>query len=577
MSQYYLHCKKADFKRIAETFSISPMLARIIRNRDITEDAEIEEYLNGGTDRLHDPFLLKGMEEAVPLLYEAIRTKQRIRVIGDYDTDGVMASHILCEFFTCLGGICDVRLPDRVAEGYGMNPAMVQEAAKDGVSLIVTVDNGVASYEAASEAKALGIRLIISDHHEVSLPLPEAEALIDAKQPDCTYPYRELCGAGIAYKIVCAMYERWPKDFKEADREAAKTLLTDLLQYAGIATIADVVPLTGENRIIAAKGLEKVRKTENTGLKALIKVRQIDSENISSYHIGFILAPCLNSAGRLENAEIALELLSEPSEERAKEIAEHLSRLNDERKTMTTEQTTRAEQIVHAMGQIPKILVVYLPDAHESIAGIIAGRIKETFSRPALVITNGENGLKGSGRSVEAYPMITELKKHAELFEKLGGHAKAAGFTLKSDITPEQLSAELNAACTQTEEELCEKKWIDMELPFRYVTEGFVEELKRLEPFGLKNERPLFAAKNVLVKQVSVLGKENHVLKMNLESEEGETICGIQFGAEARITKEAEQIAGKRISLVFRPEVNEFRNRKTMQIKIQDVLSVCDE
>ena len=581
MNQYYLHCKKADFKRIAETFSISPMLARIIRNRDIVGDAEIEEYLHGGTCRLHDPFLLKGMEEAVPLLFEAIQKKQKIRVIGDYDTDGVMASFILYRFFTCLGGSCDVRLPDRVAEGYGMNPDMVEEAAKDGVSLLVTVDNGVASYEAASEAARRGLRLIISDHHEALPPLPEADALIDAKQPDCPYPYKELCGAGIAYKIVCAMLEKWPDDFPSKDRDAAKDLLSELLQFAGIATIADVVPLTGENRILAAEGLKMVRKTENVGLKALMQVRQINPSAISSYHIGFVLAPCLNSAGRLENAEIALELLSEQSEERALQIAQHLSDLNEERKKMTQTQTACAEAIIRGIrqkqGVLPKILVVYLPDAHESIAGIIAGRLKDDYSRPVLVITRAENGLKGSGRSVEAYHMIRELKQFDSLFERLGGHAKAAGFTLRTDVTPEMLSDALNGACIQTEEQLCEKKWIDMELPFRYVTEAFTEEIKRLEPFGLKNPRPVFAQRNVLVRQVLVLGKNQQLLKLTLESEEGETICGIQFGSEAYIAKQAERLPGKRISFTFFPEVNEFRNRKTMQLRILDVISVSED
>ena len=561
------------------------MLARILRNRDLVTDGEIEEYLNGGTDRLYDPFLMKGIKEAVPLIFAAIKKGFRIRVIGDYDTDGVCSSYILKSFITALGGFADVRLPDRMAEGYGMNPDMVMEAFTDGIKLIITCDNGVSSYDAVTKAKELGIQVIVSDHHEVPLPLIEADIVIDAKQPEESYPYKELCGAGVAYKLVCALYETYKLQTGN-DNEDLKNLLDDLLQFAGIATIADVVPLTGENRILAKEGIKRLKQTKNIGLTALMESRHILPQTIASYHIGFIIAPCLNSAGRLKNADIALNLIEENDPKKAAIIAEELSELNEDRKTMTQVQTAIAEkmvaEIIKKQGNLPKILVLYLKDAHESIAGIIAGRLKELYSRPVIIVTDSEDGLKGSGRSVDVYNMIEELRKDADLFKKLGGHAKASGFSLNMGVTAEILSERINKRCELTEEMLQEKKWIDMQLPFQYVSDDFIQELELLEPFGLKNERPLFAERNIKVHKVIVLGKNNNVLKLQMENEAGFIIEGIRYGAEEKIAREADQlISGKeaygdnfRISIAYYPSINEFRGSRTVQLRILDFISM---
>ena len=562
------------------------MLARILRNRELVSDGEIDEYLNGGTDRLYDPFLMKGIKEAVPLIFATIKNKERIRVIGDYDTDGVCSSYILKQFILALGGNVDVRLPDRMAEGYGMNPEMVKEASSDGVRLIITCDNGVSSYEAVEEAKKAGIRVIISDHHEVPLPVIDAEVVIDAKQPEDSYPYKELCGAGVAYKIVCALYETYKLQTESESNPKLEKLLDDLLQFAGIATIADVVPLTGENRIIAKEGIRRLKHTKNTGLRALMESRHILPENLSSYHIGFIIAPCLNSAGRLKTADIALNLIEENDFQKAGIIAEELSQLNEDRKSMTQVQTAVAErmitEILEEKGELPKILVLYLKDAHESIAGIIAGRLKEIYSRPVIIVTDSEDGLKGSGRSVEVYNMIEELRNDSDLFKKLGGHAKAAGFSLNDDVSAEILSERINQRCSLTEEMLQEKKWIDMQLPFQYVSEEFIRELDLLEPFGLKNERPVFAERNIKVHKVIVLGKNNNVLKLQMENEAGFIIEGIRYGAEKKIASEADMlISGKetygddfRISIAYFPSVNEFRGTRSIQLKILDFISM---
>lgn len=559
------------------------MLSRIIRNRDIVSEEEIEEYLNGGTDRLSDPFLMKGMEETVPLLLHTINCGDPIRIIGDYDTDGVCSSYILKKFLTSIGAKADIRLPNRMMEGYGMNPDMVSEAHADGIKLILTCDNGVSSFEAAELARSLGIRLVVSDHHEVPEPLVSADCVIDPKQPGCPYPYKELCGAGVAYKIVTALDLELSRR-GEGSHNERETLLKELLQFAGIATIADVVPLTKENRILAKCGIEELRKTENTGLLALIQERGIEKESLSSFHIGFILAPCINSAGRLEDAEIVLNLLEQNDRIEAERLAAHLSALNEERKDMTMIQTRIAREIVDRKtaenGFLPKILVVFLPEAHESIAGIIAGRLKEEYERPALVLTNGTEGMKGSGRSVNAYHMISELRKHEHLFSRLGGHAKAAGFSVADGVTPEMISKELNEGCSLTEEMLMEKKWIDMQLPFSYVTEEFVSELSLLEPFGLGNERPVFAEKNIGVEYIQIFGKVNHVLKLLLKAPDGFRIEAIKYGQldqleeEARSLREGLNNKGDdfRISFTYFPNINEFRGIRTVQLRILEFL-----
>ncbi len=573
MGNYYLYCKKADFAAIADEFHITPMTARILRNRDLCSNEEIRAFLNGTLTSLHDPYLMKGMTEAVAMIRKAVSEHRKIRVIGDYDVDGICSSYIIRHVIESLGGRADVRLPDRILEGYGMNCDMIKEAVSDQVELIITCDNGVSAHDAVREAKDKGIDVIVTDHHEVPYPLVEADVVIDPKQEGCPYPYKELCGGGVAYKLAQAL-------LCNEEPQTAQALLEDFLQFAGMATVADLVPLTGENRILAKEGIKRLQKTDNEGLKAILQIRGAEAEEINEYYIGFIIGPCLNSAGRLKNAKIAYDLLEETDPVSAGNKAKELSDLNDERKDLTRKQTEEADQKIQEtypdiMG-LPKVLVIYLPSAHESVAGIIAGRLKDLYSRPALVITNSDDGMKGSGRSVEAYDLISEMQKHADLFKKYGGHKKAAGFSLNDGITPDEISRQLNESCQLSVDDLAEKIWVDMELPFKYVSESFVNELQLLEPFGLGNEKPLFARRNVRIRKLFILGKNQNVLKLHLEDEEGTPLEGVCFGPADKIQKKAQWLqpkmeAEETVSVFYHPDINEFRNQKIPQARIIDI------
>lgn len=573
MGKYFLYCKKADFASIAEQFHITPMTARILRNRDLCSHEEIRSFLYGTLEDLHDPFQMRGMKEAVDMIWQAVYQKKKIRVIGDYDVDGICASYIIRHAIDSIGGYADVRLPDRILEGYGMNCDMIKEASLDQVELIITCDNGVSAHEAVQEAKQKGMNVIVTDHHEVPYPLVDADVVIDPKQDGCPYPFKELCGAGVAYKLAQAL-------LSNEGLEKRETLLEEFLQFAGMATVADLVPLIGENRILAKEGIKRLQKTQNEGLKAILDVRGANAEEINEFFIGFIIGPCLNSAGRLKNAKIAYDLLEETDPVLAASKAKELSDLNDERKDLTRQQTDEADEKIRQsypdQEGLPKVLVIFLPSAHESVAGIIAGRLKDLYSRPALVITNSDEGMKGSGRSVEAFDLIGEMQKHAELFKKYGGHKKAAGFSLNEGVMPEDISKSLNESCTLSVEELSEKVWVDMELPFKYVTEDFVHELQILQPFGLGNERPLFARRRVLIRKVSVLGKNQNVLKMLLEDEEGAQLDAVCFGPAEKIQKKAELLQKKMmdaetVSVFYHPDINEFRNQRVPQARIVDL------
>ena len=543
------------------------MLARVIRNRDIISDEEIRKYLYISTEDLYDPFLMKGMEEGVALMADTIRQGRKIRVIGDYDTDGVCSSYILKTFLTAAGGIVDVRLPDRVLEGYGMNEAMAEEAYQDGIALIITCDNGISSFEAVRNARDHGLHVIITDHHEPSESLPDADVIIDAKQEGSNYPFREICGAGAAYKFVQAYNLR--------QHTGLDSLLDDLLQYAGIATIADIVPLKDENRIFAAEGIKRLRKTDNPGLLALAEARGMDITKIDSRSVAYVLSPCINSAGRLKNAMLAYDLLEEKDPEKAGQTARFLSELNEQRKMLTTAYEQEASDIIHKRTEEGKadenVLVVFLPEAHESIAGIIAGRLKDDYNRPAIVITRSGDCLKGSGRSTEHYNMIEGLREHPELFRKCGGHAKACGFTLKQNGSDEEtvriFADILNASCPQDLSNIDRIIWIDIPLPFRYANETFTEELTLLEPFGLDNEKPVFAQDHVAVLNALILGKNRNLLKLSLRDKEGTVIDGIMFGSEEKIREQYERLKGhENISLLFYPDINEYRGYRTPQL-----------
>ena len=572
MEKWLIYSKKADFAGISRKYNISPMLARIIRNRDIVTDEQISRYLNADIDSMYDPFLLKGMHEGVKITADTISRGGRIRIMGDYDVDGVCSSYILKSFIEHVGGTADIRLPDRMREGYGMNTVMAEEAARDNISLIITCDNGISSTAAVEMARSLGINVIISDHHEPPAVLPDANVIIDPKQAGDTYPFREICGAGVAYKFVQALniYCGFHAD----------KLLDELLQYAGMATVADIVPLIDENRIFASEGIKRLRNTANVGLNSLIEKRSVIKSRINSGIIGFVLGPCINSAGRLKNATIALDLLEEKNEHEAGRIANELSELNDKRKKLTADQCAVADEMINSIiasgKKLNKILVVYLPDAHESVAGIVAGRIKEEFNRPSIVVTNSEDGLKGSGRSVDSYNMMEGMNSCSDLFIKYGGHAKACGFTLKLDGTREEtverFSQRINDACTLKDEDLEKTVWIDMRLPFKYITEEFVRELERLEPFGLQNEKPIFAENEIKVQSAAVIGKNNNTLKLELEDREGTRIEGLLFGEESYVTELKKMVSQDRhISILYYPQINEFRGIKTRQAMIKSL------
>lgn len=566
---WYIYAKKADFAAISRKFNISPMMARILRNRNLISDEEISSFLYAGTSDMFDPFLFKDMKKAVSITADFINNKKKIRIIGDYDCDGVMSSYILETAISSLGGEVTTVLPDRVRDGYGINERMVEEAKADGADLIITCDNGIAAEDAVKRAEELGLSVIITDHHEPPENLPPADAVVDAKQTDCTYPYRELCGAAVAYKFVQALLV-----FMNINRSDSNVLLGYLIQFAGFATITDIVPLRGENRIFAKEGIRRLKNTDNTGLKALMRLKKINTELLSAYHIGFILGPCLNSAGRLKNASLALDLLRAETDAAAEECAGELSQLNEERKALTASQTLESEKMVQNIirntGDLPVVLAFYLPRAHESVAGIIAGRLKEEYGRPAFVLTNSADGVKGSGRSVDAYNMIGEISKHPELFKKLGGHERACGFTLA--CSPEKFMKVICESCSLSESELEKKVWIDMQLPFSYISEDLINELSLLEPCGTDNEKPLFAHKNVTAVKTRILGKAMNVLSMRLRDADGCIVDGVMFGS-AEHMEQVKRFADSEpaFMLTYVPMINEFGGRRSIQIRIISV------
>ena len=566
MEQWYLYCRKADFSAISKRFNISPMLARILVNRGIKTDRDIDMFLNAGPESMYDPFLLKGMQEAVSLIRTALGKHEKIRIIGDYDADGVCSAYILYHYLEFAGADVSVRLPDRVKDGYGMNEAMAVQAKEDGIGLIITCDNGISAQEAVARAKRLGIKVIVTDHHMPPMELPDADVIIDPKQEGCAYPYKEICGAGVAYKLVCAL----AAVLKERAGFDSGKIPDYLLQFAGIATITDIVPLKDENRIFAKEGLKRLAVTENPGLKALMEERSVNANELSSYHISFIIGPAINSAGRLKSADIAFELFNEKDPEKAREKAKLLSQLNEERKKLTREQTETALIKAAEKTDKDKIVVIYLPDAHESVAGIVAGKIKEETNRPAIVVTDSEEGLKGSGRSTDAYNIIEEISKYPELFSKFGGHSKACGFTLKASV--QELSQTLNDNCLLTQKDLEKKVWIDMQLPFEYASEDFVNELNLLEPFGMENERPLFAEKNITCISSFIVGKNKNGLKLKLRNKNGTVMEGIMFSKSEELEKINDSIKAKEeISFTYYPEINEFRNKKYVRLRIKSV------
>lgn len=553
--------KGADFQSIGEKFGISSLTARLIRNKDITEESEIRQYLYGGLSDLCSASVMKGIIPAVEILQKKIKEGASIRIIGDYDIDGVCSTYILLRGLTRAGAEVDTDIPDRKKDGYGLNEDLVKRAYDAGVDTIVTCDNGIAAVKEIAYAKSLGMTVIITDHHELQEEIPPADVVVNPHQKDCPYPYKNLCGAGVAWKLVSALWEQLGVPEQE--------LYEDLLLFAGFATVGDVMDLTGENRILVKEALKLLKTTSHPGISALIEVNEISRETISAFHIGFVLGPCINASGRLDTAKRALELLKTTDYEKALVKAAELKALNDERKSMTDDGVKQAlDQIENSDMKRDRVLVIYLPDCHESLAGIIAGRIRERYYRPVFVLTRSQDGVKGSGRSIETYSMFEEMSKCKELYTKYGGHPMAAGVSMPEEHV-EKFRKRLNELCTLTEKDLTEVVRIDIAMPFSYVSERLVEELSLLEPFGKGNSKPVFAAKGVQVLEPRVLGKNQNVLRLKLKDESGTTMDGIYFSDQMNeVLKTMQQ--KPRLAFLYYPEINEFRGQRTLQLRILD-------
>ena len=578
MKRWVVLKKKADFTAIGQKYGISPMLARIIRNRDICDDKDIGVFLNGTMADMHDPALLKDIDKAAERIIKAIDKKEKIRVIGDYDIDGICSSFILQKSFSLMGGDVSVKLPDRIADGYGLNRNLIDKAHEDNINLIVTCDNGIAAKSEIEYAMGLGIDVVVTDHHEVPFEenngekkyiLPPAVAVVDPKQKDCPYPFEGICGGMVAYKLI--VYITSQSRFSSYCSSFNREIMEELLVFAAFATVGDVMELLDENRIAVKHGLKLIKNCSNQGLRALMEVTGLDKEKITSYDIGFVLGPCMNATGRLDTAERALELLNTGDYEKAVLIANELKELNDSRKNMTIMYTEEAIEMAEKTED--KVLVLFLPKCHESLAGIVAGRVRERFYKPTIILTKGSEGIKGSGRSIDDYNMFEELSKVKELFTKFGGHKMAAGLSMEESNVG-ILRQRLNDNCSLTDEELMEKVKIDIDMPIEYATLKLAKEIDMLSPFGVGNPRPLFAQKDVPFDNLKLLGKNSNVLRMNLY---GRTLKAEKCQAEAVIFKDAAETYEKlkdrsTITIAYQVNVNSYMQREKVQIVIQDFI-----
>ena len=605
--KWYVAAKKADFQGIAKRFGIDPVTARIIRNRDVVGDDEIRQYLYGTRAELGDPAQLQGGLEAASLLKQKIEAGKKIRIIGDYDIDGVNSTYILYRALTRCGAQVDYEIPDRMKDGYGLNISLLKLALEEGIDTVLTCDNGISAIAEIAYAKENGMTVIVTDHHEplfeevpeedqaetiqpqtdtarrIPSPdgtrifrLPPADVLVNPPQPNCRYPYKKLCGAAVAWKVVCLLYRLYAIE-EEAEQ---------FLQFVGFATVGDVMELDGENRILVKEGLKQLRITQNYGWRALIQANNLDFDTLNSYHIGFVLGPCINASGRLDTAKRSLRLLLAKDAAEAELLATRLKQLNDERKELTQAAVDLAcEQIDGSTEANDRVLVVYLPDCHESIAGIVAGRIRERYGKPTFVVTNAEaeDEAKGSGRSIEAYSMFEEMVKCQDLFRKFGGHPMAAGFSLpRSRI--DEMRRRLNENCTMTEEDMAEKIMVDVPMPINYIRESLVEELSVLEPFGNGNEKPLFAERHLKLLSARILGKNANVLKLQVANATGCTMEALYFGIPDNILSyltdkygrnEVQKLLWGKVNqiemdLTYYPSINEYQGRRTLQIVIKN-------
>ena len=568
MEKWMVYNKKADFQKIGSEFGIDPVIARLIRNRDIQDMKEIRSYLYGTLAEIPSPWKMKDMERAVQILQKKITQKKKIRIIGDYDIDGVTATCILLKGLKRLNANVDTYIPDRVKDGYGMHEQLIDKALEDGIDTILTCDNGIAAAAEIEYAKKEGLTVIVTDHHDIPFRdtedgriwiIPKADAVVNPKQNDCLYPNKNICGAVVAWKLIWALYERLGIDSDE---------IWDFLELAAIATVGDVMDLQGENRIIVKEGLKKLSSTSFEGLKALICVNNLEGAEITAYHVGFVIGPCINASGRLDTAARSLELLLADNMEDAMKLADDLYDLNQSRKAMTEQGKEQAIKSIEEnnLGK-DRVLVVYLPDCHESLAGIIAGRIREAYNKPVFVLTKGSDGVKGSGRSIEAYSMYEELVKCSDLLMQFGGHPMAAGLSME-EKNVELFRRRLNDNCTLTEQDLIPKIMIDVPMPISYLSKKLTEQLKVLEPFGKGNSKPLFAQKNLRAVGIRVFGRNRNVAKMLLIDENGIKMDAVYFG-EAQEFVDFVQ-AHDTISVTYYPEINVFQGRENLQVVIKN-------
>lgn len=588
--RWRLYAKKADFAAISKAYGINQVTARIMRNRGVETKEEIESYLKGDLDYLSDPVLMKDADKAASLLEAAIANNELIAISSDFDNDGIFSGLLLKEAIIELGGRAAIFTPNRVMEGYGVNSRIVEEANANGASVLLTCDNGIAAFEAIDEAKKLGMTVIVTDHHEVPFEehdgkkiylLPKADAIVDPKQEDCAYPFKSLCGTGVAYQLMTLLFRRMKRTMSRQEI---------FLQYTAIATVADVMELVGENRILVRKGLSYLNHTNHIGLRALMEVCGISPEQVRAYHIGFILGPCFNAAGRLDTIVHALALLESKEYDQALALAGELWAMNEERKELTRVGTERAVELIeHATWKDEHVYLVYIKDCHESVAGIIAGRLRERYYRPVLVFTDAseEGQIKASGRSIDDYDMFTELSAFRNLFLRFGGHKMAAGLTMEKKNL-EILRDGLNARCTLTQTQLMPLVMIDAAMPLGYISEEVIADLEKLEPFGRANEKPLFAQQHLSVLRLSRIGKNRNVVKMSVMGPEGIIMDALYFGDtdvffdfledEYGRDNVAAALRGMRntidIGVTYYPQINEFQGKRSLQIVIQNYCRV---
>lgn len=570
MEKWVVSAKKADFQGISNRFGVDPVIARLIRNREQITDEEIDTYLHGKLRNLHAWKELKGIEELLNILIQKIQQKKKIRIIGDYDIDGVCSTYILLQGLKKAHALVDIDIPDRMKDGYGISKELIERAYEKGIDTIITCDNGISAMEQIDYAKEKNITVLVTDHHEIPYEeredgsierfLPNADAIVNPKQEGCPYPFKEICGAMVAFKVVWGLFEKLSIPLSEIE---------ELIPFAAIATVGDVMDLVDENRILVKEGLRRIQNTKNEGLKALIRVNNLENKEITAYHIGFVLGPCINASGRLSTAKRALELLLSKDTKEASVLAEDLKELNDSRKDMTVKGVEKAVEIIENTElKNDRVLVVYLPDCHESLAGIIAGRIRERYTKPVFVLTRGEEGVKGSGRSIEAYHMFQEMVKCKELLTKFGGHPMAAGLSME-EKNIEKFRRKLNENCTLTEEDMVEKIVIDVPMPMSYVTLPLIRQLGQLEPFGKGNTKPIFAQKDIRFSNCKVFGKNRNVVKMKAQDSFGFGAECIWFGdGDAFLERLKEKDVW---DVIYYPSVNAFQGRESMEMIIQNI------